>query len=296
MKKSFITLAITAALFSSTTLLAAPGDSVPNTFTNGNVADATEVNANFNEVTTQIGTVNTNVNSLTTTVNTLSSDVSALTTTVNSLPTPTTTAVYSYRDYRHTYTTKTFNVLSTDPGNNEFDTEVRTFDRTITNQVSFSRDRSLSGARTQYHTITLDDTGDLLLTKFEVHNTTTLAVTETRTLTPGITLRTENMEIGKTFGSASLLTSDTNGDSAVIQTTALLGVEDITVPMGSYTGCLKIMRDRNSERLGSNHKRIGWYCAGQGLVKQVEVREQWNGTLGKFLTYSTFWELSSATN
>lgn len=45
------------AVMGSAVALAAPGDSVPNAFTNGITLTAESLNANFNELSTQIGTV-----------------------------------------------------------------------------------------------------------------------------------------------------------------------------------------------------------------------------------------------
>ena len=54
MKKTLLAIAISATTFSSITM-AAPGDPVPNVFSNGTPADATLVNENFDALSTQIG-------------------------------------------------------------------------------------------------------------------------------------------------------------------------------------------------------------------------------------------------
>lgn len=46
----------------------------------------------------------------------------------------------------------------------------------------------------------------------------------------------------------------------------LVGLEDVTVPAGAFTNCLKIHRMSN----GSTTSRMEWRCAGVGVVKQVD--------------------------
>lgn len=45
---------------------------------------------------------------------------------------------------------------------------------------------------------------------------------------------------------------------------ALIGVDDITVPYGTFSGCLRIARFR-----GSMPDRIAWYCPGIGQAKMI---------------------------
>lgn len=188
---------------------------------------------------------------------------------------------YNYRDYSSSAVSKVFAVSGSAVngsvlGNLIYDTEVRHYDRSIPGQTSYSRDRKQGGENgvgVNYSVITLDTTGnELLLTKLERFNNAGTVLKETRTMTPGVTFRTENMEIGKGFGSYSSLNSSKAGDSSVIQSVTLLGLEDVTVPAGSYAACLKILRHRNSSRLGGIYDRINWFCPnGVGLAKQVTM-------------------------
>ena len=68
-----------------------------------------------------------------------------------------------------------------------------------------------------------------MLTEFERYSNNGLTLKETRTMTPGVVFRTENMEVGKTFGSYSSLSSSKAGLSSVIQSVTLLDIEDVTV-------------------------------------------------------------------
>lgn len=50
---------------------------------------------------------------------------------------------------------------------------------------------------------------------------------------------------------------------------ALLGVEDVTVPAGTFTECIKIARFR-----GNQADRIAWYAKGIGTVKMIYAQEE----------------------
>ena len=383
MNKTLITLAITA-LFAGT-LNAAPGDAVPNTFSNGTPADADQVNANFTEVVNQISTLATEgvvgpegpqgpagpqgiqgeqgIQGLT--GNTGSQGIQGLTgatgpqgsqglkgdkgdkgdigltgdkgdkgdigltgdkgdkgdigltgdkgdkgdigltgdkgdkgdigltgsdgisissitddgagtltinldngsSSTHSIPSTTT---YSYRDHAHTYNTKTFVAQDT---SGAFTQEVRTFDRTVTGQVSFLRHRT-GGTADKMDTIVLDNSGpELRMIQFDRHGTLDPnTVTESRTMAPGVLFRTETMEQGKTFGSDSLLSRDGTPSSGVLQTAAVIAVnQSVTVPAGSYTGCIKISRHRAARHLGQTYDRINTFCPGLGLVRQLHT-------------------------
>lgn len=188
---------------------------------------------------------------------------------------------FNYRDYNSDASEKVFQVSGSAVdgsivGNLVYDTEVRRYDRTQPGIVSYSRDRKLggiNGSGVNYSVITLDKSTDkLLLSKFQRYSNNGLTLKETRTMTPGVVFRTENMQIGKTFGSYSSLDSTKAGLSSVIQSVTLLGLDDVTVPAGSFTGCLKLLRHRNSERLGGVYDRINWFCPDNvGLVKSVTM-------------------------
>ena len=151
--------------------------------------------------------------------------------TVHQIPFNTT---YSYRNYASTASSKVFAVSGSAVngsilGNLIYDTEVRYYDRTVPGQTSYSRNQKQGGENgigVNYSVITLDTTGNKLsLTKFERFNNAGTVLKETRTMTPGVTFRTENMEIGKGFGSYSSLNSSKAGTSSVIQSVTLLDLE-----------------------------------------------------------------------
>ena len=295
MKKTLLAIAITASTFSGITM-AAPGDAVPNTFSNGTPADATLVNENFDALSTQIGDLaasgvagpvgpqgpvgiqgpqgDQGIQGIQGPAGT-------------SAPAPT---VYNFRDFSQTFNTKTFTVADTNGG---YDKEIRTFTRVPGVSVSFTRERTLYDdvnlidVRQQYHTITFDVSGsEMLFTKFEGHNKSSLAVVETRTMTPGVTFRTETMELGKTFGSDSYLTwsrtDGTSGSSAVNQTVTLISAnQTVTVNGKTYNGCIKIARHRNSTKVNT-YDAINTHCPGVGMVRSVTT--QLSFTAGDFVS------------
>jgi len=331
MKK--IILAIATVLAAS--VHAAPGDAVPNTFSNGTPADADQVNANFSEVVNQISTLVTSgvvgpqgpqgIQGLAGPAGpqgpqgltgvpgpqglTGSNGVQGPQGEMGmqgmkgetgaqgiqgpqgaqgiqgpegpqgpagaDAPAPVT---YNYRDYGHVYDTKTFSVTDTAAA---YDTELRTFTRT-TGQVSYTRDRSLSSVRSQYQTIYLDNSGtDLLFTKIEGHSPIDITVIgNTNTMIPGVKMRTETMEIGKSFGSGSVLSSTLNGTSAVVQTSILLAADiNLTVNSVDYSGCIQISKHRVATRLGGRHDSVSTFCPGVGLVQEIQLVEPTTDTI-----------------
>ncbi|MDH5394045.1 MAG: hypothetical protein OEY11_12725 [Gammaproteobacteria bacterium] len=246
MNKTFLAIAISAIALSGSTV-AAPGDAVPHIFSNGTTADADQVNSNFAALVSQI---------------------SAL------VP-----ATHSFRDYSgSSIGTKVFSVQDTEGG---YDQEVRVFNRSVAGQVSYTRNRTLTGSTVQYHTITLDNSGpELRFIKFERNDLMSPAtVIETRTMSPGVLIRTENMEEGKTFGSDSALhsTTATPADSGVIQTTTLIASnQSVTVNGVNYSGCIKTARHRSSSKLGA-YDMINTLCPNVGLVRSVKSQSYFDG-------------------
>ena len=288
MKKTLLAIAITATTFSGIATAA-----VPNVFSNGTPADATLVNENFTDLDTKITNLSTSgiagpkgdkgdpgingtngidgVDGINGTNGVDGVDGINGTNGVDGLDAPAPTT-YSYKNYGHAFNTKTFTVTDTSTGSTARDKELRTFTRPA-GQVVFTRDRTLAGTTVEYHTITLNNTGPLLFEKYEVHDiANTSTITETRTMVPGVLSRTENMEVGKVFGSASKLTSSTAGISGVIQSGSLMAAnQNITVNSVPYTDCISTSRTRVSTKLG-NFSVVDTYCANVGLVSRLELR------------------------
>lgn len=91
-------------------------------------------------------------------------------------------------------------------------------------------------------------------------------------LTKPIARATAFMEVGATWGSATEVDDGVNPNNIVdhvVETNTLLGLENVTVPYGAYTGCLKIHTSRMSRTLG-NFVMVSWRCAGIGEVKRIQ--------------------------
>ena len=221
-------------------------------------------------------------------------------TSTNVLPIPA-TATYSYRDFGHTYGKKTFAVTDS---RLKYDTEIRTFDRiSVPGQVSYTRDRRTDGGTIafRYHTITVDNSGSELLFKvLTTHDATatdpSTVITETKTITPGLISRTESMELGKVYGSDVTVASDINVDAFVVQTSALIAVnQSVSVAGGSFSGCIKISRHRSGNTLGETHQQISTFCPNVGLVKQIFSKVFYDAS-PEIRTHTTVKELSTCDN
>lgn len=86
--------------------------------------------------------------------------------------------------------------------------------------------------------------------------------------------RTSNMLQGTTFGTGTTTTNTTAGgvttDSGVyLETTTALGLEDVSVPAGEFSNCLKMTTERTSSTF-SAFKRVAWLCKDVGEVKRIQ--------------------------
>jgi len=92
----------------------------------------------------------------------------------------------------------------------------------------------------------------------------------------GVPLVTSAMRIGSSWGGGSRVTQTSTATGAVLETGlatgvgTLIGVEGVTVPAGTFTGCLKTSMLFNDKFI-SNTSNINWWCAGHGVVRQIIV-------------------------
>lgn len=77
---------------------------------------------------------------------------------------------------------------------------------------------------------------------------------------------TAAMEIGKSFGFA--IVSTTNPGVGLIRKNTLLDVVDITLPIGTFSNCLK-MHSQIASSLSGNVDQVSWWCGGLGEVKRT---------------------------
>ncbi len=107
--------------------------------------------------------------------------------------------------------------------------------------------------------------------RFEPFNTTQLRFTDV--VAEPVPFLASSMRMGAAFGSGSETTrSYAFGpveQGTMVITHTLVGLEDVTVPAGSYAGCLKINQTRASTHFGVGLAFTNWYCPGIGLTKRV---------------------------
>jgi hypothetical protein len=280
--KTYLAILLSSLL---TNTYAAPGDAVPNTFSPDTVASSSAVNNNFTEVVNQIGTVNTsvtantnNIASNTTAINTNSTNISNNTTAINAnasniaaLPGATS---YDYNDFTHTLTQKVFTVVTS---NDSFDLEVQNFNRPNATTVIMERIRSYLGTTNQNKRLHYDTSSDRVLTRWDNYNNAGSTLNSYYTFTPGVPLGSTNMLANVPRASGVVANhfdgvGTPAGSSAVITESYVMGLEDITVPAGSYTGCLKSYVYRTSVTMGHSVRQVNWHCPGVGLAKRIHTQ------------------------
>ena len=249
-------------LVSATALAAGPP--VQNQFAGGQPARASEVNANFQELADRI----------------------------DAIPGAT---VYDYRDFGSSHTTKIYNLkgdFGTACGTGA--TEERTYTRTpVTGgtQIVVTRQRKDSASAICHWTsfTYLATPTEISLTRKNYYDTSgTLQSTDA--MDPPVLVRTASMAAGSTFGSGSEVTKTPVAGTPVLNDVIInagttLGLDDVSVTAGSYTGCLKLHTSRQSNTSG-NFSRVSWYCSGAGEVKRVQKE-----AIGEF----RIWELATLT-
>jgi len=214
---------------------------------------------------------------------------------VHSIPSVTT---YNFRNYTQSYTTKTFDVMDT---RGKYVSEIRTFDRSVPGQVSYLRDRiKANNTRLKLDTIVLDVSGaDAKLVGFKTHDKVTEAVVNDMTISPGLVGRTESMQIGKTFGNDVKVTINdlvgglTSTGYTQQRVVLLASNQTVTVPAGTFTGCIKLSRHRSGGVLGDTFDRTNTHCPGVGLVKQIDSRVFYDTVSPAIKTHTTVKELAT---
>jgi len=196
---------------------------------------------------------------------------------------------YDYRDYGFSGTSKIFTLT----GNFCGDTETRTFTRTTVGddtEIKMSRVRTSLGTTCHNKTFTRLATPTEMLLIDKGNNSLSGILKSTDSLDGPVPLRTSTMEMGSAFGTASNIIRTPVGGvgeltDLMVNTTTVVGIEDITVPAGSYTACLKIHTLRTSATFG-RFNRVQWFCPAIGEVKRMQ---------SEGLAESGFriWELSS---
>ena len=197
--------------------------------------------------------------------------------------------VYDYHSYiSTTIISKTFNIR----GLGSCPTEERSYTRTPT----------ADGTLTQIHrlradipnlTVCQDRTFDYLasadsLLLVQSESVANGNVTQTKIVDSPSSQMTSSMQVGQSYGHATTVqtTDSTNNvtESGLVEIHTLVAVEDVAVPYGNFTACLKIHSNRRSENLGQ-FSRVSWRCEGVGEVKRISVNLNTNAV--------AVWELSN---
>jgi hypothetical protein len=103
------------------------------------------------------------------------------------------------------------------------------------------------------------------------------------------------VEVGYMWGDAFIekLDHQTYNNFSRVYQFAIVGLEDVTVPAGTFQGCVKIARFR-----GNQADRIAWYAKGIGLVKLIYAQEEHShatpdGVVYQFAGYNRAYVLES---
>ncbi|VAW64145.1 hypothetical protein MNBD_GAMMA09-1300 [hydrothermal vent metagenome] len=283
-KKLEVTIVAACFGLAAVSLQAAP----LKTFSNGSVADANDVNANFSELVARI--------------NSISSTVGAQGPQGPSGANGKGVVTYSWAGYGSSaWATKVF-VVTDSAG--KLDKEVHSFVRspvnTATGTMELTRVRSLAGSPVRQHVLKYryDTNGKLELTgrdSYSADGTTLLSSTNVAAnssnpaVVPGINLRNSSMTLGMNWGTAAMVTVTFNDGvtpqavSFVVDSRSLLAVENITVKGVGYNACHKILTDRSSEAMGGDFQQISWFCPNNvGLVKSVLIKSGLSSRMMEF--------------
>lgn len=243
-------------------------------FSNGEIADAEDVNANFQELAQRIQV-------LTSMMNKRADSVGEI----------------DFADYGHNYATKTFSVSGKD---SIFNSEV--WDFTTENKIKVTRNVNQKGlnlflsrysqlygdaVKTYTDVIEVKENGDRVLLRRESNETTGTSLFNgfrggySIKFNPGVVLTRGHMVQGQSYstaGTAELFASDgvtkltTQPSGYFIDTSSYVENEPVTIGDVEYTDCIKLEGRRTSQyKHDSNFHKISWYCRGEGLVKELRL-------------------------
>jgi len=266
------------SIISTGLLFAANVTAVPNTFTAGQPARAADVNANFTDVEQQItnnaGDIQTNANDIQ--IN--SGDITA---NANAVAAIATVPVFDYRNFlaEAGITSKTFVTTGLCGA-----TEVRTISR-VANGANI--DVTISRRRLDQDGVTTCQ-----LREFSYVNTPTQRLLvanrgfslpaespgSTRTPVDPIVVGASSMSANSTIANGTQINDTPAGGAPVfigtlVDARVAVGLEDVSVPAGNFTGCLKYSIIRQSTGFGQ-FQRVTWTCPGVGEVKRIQTNNQ----------------------
>ena len=95
------------------------------------------------------------------------------------------------------------------------------------------------------------------------------ALLNTSDYDPAIVVLTDAMVPGIAWGSGGAINSSSSGENFYTDKSEVLAIENVTVPAGTFSNCLKIHRLREFA-VAITINRIEWYCPDMGLVKRIQ--------------------------
>lgn len=234
-----------AALISAPSFAAPP---VQHIFSNGQPADANQVNDNFQELADRIAEIPVG-------------------------PAGPGITQINFDPYRHNSTSKKFTVIEKDAITGLFEPlfeEVRTYDRSVPGEVTEVRTRYDGNQIIQQETrkYTFNANGDKLWTHRERIDEFS-PDGRVSDYSPPVKFIAGTMAIGMPWASAVIThNSDSSQnppsyDGILHDKRTLLARESITANNVVYADCLKLLIERNGVQV------IDWYCNGYGLVKRI---------------------------
>ena len=245
-----------AAIFGSQALAAPP---VQHIFSNGQPADANQVNQNFQELADRIEAVPVGPQG----DKGDKGDPGVGVIEVN------------FDSYRHNLASKTFTIVKKSSVSGLFEPEeeeIRTYDRSIPGQLAVTyQGINIQSAQTVRGEVRFFNTGigqDKIWTQRDVYFDWDV-IDYTVEYSPGITVIPSTLKMGIPWTSAVIArTIDMNGadpttEGIIIDSRTLIAQESVTIGDAMYDDCLKVLVERGGGQ------SIDWYCAGYGLVKRI---------------------------
>ena len=232
-----------------------------------------DVAQQFDAVNSQINLNQQAIQSNSVSIGANSSAIAANTAAIANIPVPQT---IDFKLYEGTASTKTYALTGSGFCGN---TELRSFTRVdngVSTDLRIDRKRSNAGVTCHHKVFGYNVTADKReLLYRENRNPGSGNLGSTDTLTDPITRVTSTMQMGVTLGDASPITRTSVGGtpsffSALVESNTVVDIEDVTVPAGSYSACLKLHTFRTSSGFGA-FNRIAWLCPGMGEVKRIQV-------------------------
>jgi hypothetical protein len=233
---------------------------IPNTFTSGTTAVAAEVNANFNAVKEAVDDNDARITTNTGDISDLQAQLTGLLPTVN---------MDSYKPQSGLVKTMTYTYF-TGPGVADEVYDITVSWNGVTNVEEWAWENG-----NNYKFFYVQDAQGLLWEESEIYDSGTTTTT-TEELDPPLLsiMASGDRAIGVSWGGASVITSTRQtvpptiylGATCRMQT--ILGIEDVTVPAGTFENCVKIYQNYISDR-------VYWLAPGFGWIKRVADGSLW---------------------